>query len=191
MTLHLGGEEMISCLTNRDYTGRVPSSRLHPVPPPLELLEQLARREPQIDPSAIRTSLILLRVASQVSASLDEEFSRFGLSQGRFTVLMLLFHAREGMSPARLAEAAGVRRPTISGLLDSLDRAGLIERRGDPNDHRASIVTMTASAEGLLKRILPILCGKHATLMSTLSGAERSLLSSLLERVREQLVSLR
>lgn len=151
--------------------------------PKYEKLEQLALLYPEVDASAIRTCLTVLRVASQLSASFDEHFARFGLSQGRFAVLMMLRHRPEGMTPAAIAQAAGVSRPTITGLLDGLARAKLVQRRADRTDHRSRIITLAPAAERLFRRMLPTHYRKHAAIMAGLSRRDRDQLIELMQRI--------
>ena len=44
------------------------------------------------------------------------------------------------LTVGELASRLGLTRPTVSGVLAELDRAGLVERRPDPADRRRTIV---------------------------------------------------
>jgi DNA-binding MarR family transcriptional regulator len=71
---------------------------------------------------------------------------RRDLSRTAASVLAVL---RDG-GPQRvtaLAQAESVAQPTMTTLLSRLERDGLVERRSDPDDARAVLVTITA--EGL------------------------------------------
>jgi DNA-binding MarR family transcriptional regulator len=156
---------------------------VHPNVPKFEILKQLAAKHPGLDATAIHTSVTLLRVGSELTTAFDDLFARFGLSQGRFTVLMLLRRNAVGLSPAELAESAGVTRPTISGVLDTLQRDGLVERKPAAHDHRSSIVTLTAAAHRLMKKMLPAIFRQHAAIMARLSARQRRQLVDLLKLV--------
>jgi DNA-binding MarR family transcriptional regulator len=156
---------------------------VHPNVPKFEILRHLAAEHPALDATAVHTSVTLLRVGSELTTVFDGLFARFGLSQGRFTVLMFLRRRAGGLSPAALAESAGVTRPTISGVLDTLERDGLVERKPAAHDHRSSIVTLTASAHRLMKRILPAIFRRHAAIMAGLSARQRRQLVELLALV--------
>jgi DNA-binding MarR family transcriptional regulator len=51
-----------------------------------------------------------------------------------------------------LARAEGVRLPTMSRLVATLERDGLVTRSPDPRDGRSSIVRATASGRRILRR---------------------------------------
>ncbi|MGC4064472.1 MAG: MarR family transcriptional regulator [Polyangiaceae bacterium] len=154
----------------------------------LESVEQFAAEYPELDVSAVVGSLTLLRVGSQLLDAFDQLFSSYGLSNGRFSVMMTLRYRRNGLSPAELAEIIGVTRPTMTGLLDTLERGGIIERRPHPDDARAQMVTLSRSGKARLDRVLPSHFRRHSMIMSNLSRAEREQLVKLLEKVQLQLV---
>jgi DNA-binding MarR family transcriptional regulator len=90
-----------------------------------------------------------------------------------------------------LAEHAGVTRATMTGLVDTLERDGLVTRAPDPDDRRMMSVQLTAKGEGRLKEILPDYFARIAALMKPLSENERKTLLRLLLKVlqhAEQLV---
>jgi DNA-binding MarR family transcriptional regulator len=66
-----------------------------------------------------------------------------GLSSGALDILIQLSTAPDGMAPNALAQAGGVSARNVTGLLDTLQRDGLIERSPDPNDRRSIRATIT------------------------------------------------
>jgi DNA-binding MarR family transcriptional regulator len=52
-----------------------------------------------------------------------------------------------------LAERAGVTRATISGLLDGLQREGLLQRRNDDGDGRRLQIVLTAPGKRLAEAV--------------------------------------
>ncbi len=50
----------------------------------------------------------------------------------------------EGTRQSTIARRAGVTKQAIHPLIDDLERAGVVERRADPADGRAKLVTFTA-----------------------------------------------
>src|ERR1700722_12589384 len=119
--------------------------------PKFETMRQCAQRYPELDLTATQTSLVLLRVASDVIAAMDEELAGHGTSQGRFTILMLLENCAESdLSPSDLAEMSGVSRASISGLIDGLENAGMVRRTRDSSDGRGRAVHITKKGKRFL-----------------------------------------
>jgi DNA-binding MarR family transcriptional regulator len=55
-------------------------------------------------------------------------------------------------SLSRLADAEGVRVPTMSRIVAGLVRAGLVHREPDPADHRAGVLHATIRGRAMLRR---------------------------------------
>ncbi|MET8155018.1 MarR family transcriptional regulator [Sphaerisporangium sp. NPDC005289] len=66
-----------------------------------------------------------------------------GLSMWEYSVLLALGE-RPLRTQAALAESIGADKTRIIGVLDRLQRAGLIERTPDPGDRRARLLSVTA-----------------------------------------------
>ncbi len=151
---------------------------------------ECAQRFPELDPSACEAFLHLLRTGDEAFRVVDAHFHSHGLSQGRFTVLMLLADKAGGQShaftPAQLAEMAGVTRATMTGLVDTLERDGMVTRKPDPADRRMLLVELTPGGHEFLARIMPEHFRRISVLMAALTEAERRTLVRLLGKVAAQ-----
>lgn len=161
--------------------------------PSREYVEELAGQIPEVKPHlpAINTFLDIVRLASDLTCAYDTHFARWGLSQGKFTVMMALRHAGGGISPSELAEQGGVTRGTITGLLDGLEKQGLVERQNDAGDRRMTVVKLTAKGHALMEEFLPDHFRRSCALTEGLSEAERGQLRTLLEKVRSGIGAVR
>jgi DNA-binding MarR family transcriptional regulator len=57
------------------------------------------------------------------------------------------------LSPSELAEIERIKRPTATRIVRHLEQSALIERVTDPQDGRASILSVTAEGRALLRRL--------------------------------------
>src|SRR5829696_2035220 len=57
------------------------------------------------------------------------------------------------LSPSELAEIERIKRPTATRIVRHLEDRGLLERVRDPQDGRASILSITGEGRALLKRL--------------------------------------
>jgi DNA-binding MarR family transcriptional regulator len=152
--------------------------------PRYECLLEASERYPSLDPSAAMAFLHLLRAGDDVFKAESGFFTRHKITQGRFTVLMLLNRpASEFGTPANLAEEAGVTRATMTGLIDSLEKDGFVIRAGAPRDRRAVQVRLTGKGRRFLDRVLPHYFSFVSTLIEPLGGAQRKQLVQLLRKV--------
>jgi DNA-binding MarR family transcriptional regulator len=112
-------------------------------------------------------------------------FAEAGLQPGEFDVLATL--RRSGtpflLSPTRLYEALMISSGGMTDRLDRLERAGLVERRPDPNDRRGKLIALTESG----KRVIDETLGRHVaneqSMLSVLSRNEQEKLNVLLKKL--------
>ena len=156
--------------------------------PQYECLLQAAERYPTLDPSANEAFLNLLRTGDMVFAEIGVFLTRHNISQGRFTVLMLLHRPwAEPQTPASLAEESGVTRATMTGLIDTLEKDGMVVRQPDSHDRRTVHVSLTEQGCTSLEEMLPdyFQCVSH--IISPLNVRERKELVRLLQKLQEGL----
>ncbi|MBW8782727.1 MAG: MarR family transcriptional regulator [Verrucomicrobia bacterium] len=158
--------------------------------PRYECLLAAAQQFPDLDPSATEAYLHLLRTSDEAFRVITTNLNQNGLSQGRFTVLMLLLDKGTGRpcasTPAELADKAGVTRATMTGLVDTLERDGMVTRQPDPEDRRMMSVALTDKGVAFIKEVLPGHFRRMAALMGSLSESERQILVRLLTKILTQ-----
>jgi DNA-binding MarR family transcriptional regulator len=157
--------------------------------PRYECLLEASREFPDLDPSATEAFLHLLRAGDEAFRVVEGHLAEHEITQGRFGVLMALWtncrreEARVPLTPAEIAERTGVTRATITGLIDTLERAGLVMRTPHTDDRRMTSVMITGKGEQLLAEILPEHFRQMAWLLAPLKESERKTFVRLLTKV--------
>ena len=167
-------------------------------PPSLEryaAARRLMARVPGADPEAIDTCLCLWRFSEEMSASFEAFYAAHRLSSARGHVLAQLLEAERGLTPAQLAERAGTTPSSMTGVLRSLEREGLVRRRAMSDDRRSQRVLLTPAGRRRVESLLPLMARRLADLAGTLRPAERRAMVSgsrrLWERARALTTRLR
>jgi DNA-binding MarR family transcriptional regulator len=88
--------------------------------------------------------------------------------------------AGEPLPVGELAKRMAVSTPTVSHIVDALDKLGLIARRPDPNDRRICRLTTTAKGAELLEELSRRTTGTLADRIHQLPPAQRSALEAAL-----------
>lgn len=164
--------------------------------PRYECLREAAREFPDLDPSATESFLKLLRAGDEAFRVVAQQLGHHEISHGRFGVLMALWRRTRGtepktaLTPAELADQTGVTRATMTGLIDTLERDGLVERKPAPDDRRMTTVQLTTAGIETIQRILPGHFQVMASLMATLTAPEREVFSGLLDKILKQAVAI-
>src|SRR6266480_4802924 len=105
------------------------------------------------------------------------EDKALGLSGPRASALSVIVF-RGPITMSALAEAEQVRRPTITRLVDGLERRGLVRRVNDPADGRVQLVAATAAGERLLQGVMQLSEEEQRVLARAADLMEQSLLVS-------------
>lgn len=162
--------------------------------PRYECLLEATHRFPELDPSACEAFLHLMQVGDEAFRFVDSNLAEHNISQGRFMVLVLLLdkttNCPHPRTPAELADLSHVTRATMTGLIDTLERDGLVKREADLADRRQMSVTLTGKGRALLEAILPKHFKRMAELMTPLSEPERKSLVQLLGKIMQQASTL-
>jgi len=157
--------------------------------PKRELLNEFSSRISEINVNAVESCIALLRTASDISKMLDEHFSKYGISEGKFTVLMLLYRQSDyQLSPISLSQKAEVTKGTMTGLIAGLEKQGFIEKIPNSCDQRSYLVRLSSKGLCMLEEILPIHYTLIAKLMSGLENDQLKELTSLLNFLSKNLL---
>lgn len=155
--------------------------------PKYEAIRARAARYPEVDAGAIETFLLLMRVGSDVMSAFEKYLARHGMSRGTFSVLMVLNRdPSRGLNPSDLANRCGVTRATMTGLLDGLERKGLLRRESEQADRRTILIRLTPKASELLDGMLHDYYRRIAALMGGLTLPEKRAMSEMLVKVDER-----
>ncbi len=106
------------------------------------------------------------------------------LSWTAFVTLWVLWIWDE-MEARHLAAEAGITKGTLTGVLDTLERRGLVTRRRHDDDRRLLSVRLTDDGQALLARIYPAFNAEEAAVADLVSDADRaSVVTGLRDIVR-------
>ena len=133
--------------------------------------------------------LNLLRTADQLQIRFARLFRRYSLTQQQYNILRILRGEGKPLPILEIASRMITVVPGITGLVDRLEAAGLVNRKRCENDRRVVYVCVTDKALALLEDIDEPLLDLHKELLGHLAPAELESLNRLLEKARAPLVA--
>jgi DNA-binding MarR family transcriptional regulator len=95
------------------------------------------------------------RAARALARRFDEALRSLDLTNGQFSLLMLL-NRREPPAMAEVASLLAMDRTTLTAALKPLERRGLVTVTTDPADRRGRLIALTPQGMRLLTRAVPI-----------------------------------
>lgn len=113
-----------------------------------------------------------IRRLQQVAVALFmEETAEFGITPVQFATLMTA-HEHPGLDQRSLAARISFDTSTIGGVIDRLEKRGLILRNAAPHDRRLRLLTVTAEGEHLLEQALPRVRAAQQRILAPLGGED-------------------
>ena len=122
------------------------------------------------------------RAAVSIIAVFLEEMAVYGLRPVDFSVLSLVHH-NPGVTSRQLCNALKLLPPNLVGMLNALEKRGLIERRPHPVDGRALGLHLTAEGQELARQAEKTAGQLEIDATRKLNARERQTLMRLLQKV--------
>lgn len=99
--------------------------------------------------------LQLLRTSETIWNASRLFFARWELSPSQFNILNLLASHADGLTQIELSRELITHRSNVTGLVDRLEKRGLVARKAVAGDRRAYSVQLTRAGGQLVAKILP------------------------------------
>ena len=138
------------------------------------------RCDDSADPT-VATFRRLLRTTLSMKRALGALFAEAGLTGAQFHTLVRI--PDEGIPLTRLAARSWADPGNASGVVDRLERDGLVERRAAPHDRRVVLVHATPAGRSVVSRLWPEYVSGIHRIMEPLNAEEQAHLNELLERL--------
>jgi MarR family transcriptional regulator, organic hydroperoxide resistance regulator len=119
----------------------------------------------------------------------EAELNKLGLHVGQERVLLCLMD-QESIGQSDLVTNLCIEPPTVTKMLQRMEKAGLVERRQDEQDARASRVNATAQGRALQQSILQVWDDLEKRMLASLTVTEQTLLRRLLLQVLANLTAI-
>lgn len=116
-------------------------------------LPRPSARSRAADADPLRVWFRFIRLHRRISAAVAADMKALGLSIPQFDLLSTLTE-HEGLTQQELAERLYVTKGNVSGLVDRLVEAGLVERRSSPGDRRSHALHLTDTGRRLAGRAM-------------------------------------
>ena len=140
---------------------------------------------------ATEAFLNLGMLVGAVRSAVEMLVAREGLpSMAAFNVLSVLGGDPAPLRPSAIAERMMVTRATTTGLLDSLERRGLLRRVAGTGDGRSREVTLTAAGRAIVDRLVPAMHTFERELMGALSDAELRRLVGMIAALQHRIIEV-
>ena len=111
-----------------------------------------------------------------------EETQAHGITPVQYAALYAAMQ-QPGLDQRTLASSIGFDTSTIGGVIDRLEKRGLIERQASPTDRRVRLLQVTPEGEALLGEVIPAMLKAQKRILAPLPAAVRPQFLAMLKTV--------
>ena len=152
-----------------------------------ERLRRFKERYPEMDLEMVQFFARTMTTLHNITIMMEGYFGKLGLSKGRFMVMIQL-HGHDDPYGVNISDVIcqyRVSSATMTGIIDTLEKEGLIERIRNPKDRRRVNVRITASGREFMDDFLPRHHEYMKAFTSDLSKGERRTLVKLMTKLHQ------
>jgi DNA-binding MarR family transcriptional regulator len=159
---------------------------------PLRQGDSFEEEFPGASRSASECAVNLTRAATLLLGELQRRRRPYAeVSPAAFQVLAIVEGEGAPLPPSVIGERMLMTSGTMTALLDTLTRRGLVRRLPHPGDRRMLLVDITDAGRDVVDLVLPVTHRITQEMFANLSETDRQRLIALLGQVQEQLETLR
>lgn len=132
----------------------------------------------------VEAALNIWRTADRLQIQFTRLFRAHGLTPQQYNVLRILRGADGPLPCLEVARRLLTMVPAITGLMDRLEQAGLVQRERSAEDRRVVLAALTEEGEQLLRSLDKPVEQLHKQLLGHMSALELNRLSRLSAKAR-------
>lgn len=153
----------------------------------IQMPDDFYDQTPDANVRATEAVMNTIRTADMLFNQIGRLLRPLNVSAAGGLVLGLL-RDRGPMSPSELGERLIVSRATVTGLLDSLERRGLVLRSPHTTDRRSVVVEITPTGTSVVAEVRTTIHGQEKDWMAGFSDAELAVYIEHLQRIQDRLI---
>jgi MarR family transcriptional regulator for hemolysin len=134
-------------------------------------------------------AFLIQELARQMRRTFLERAAKSGLTQVQARALAVIYR-HEGATQIEVSRILDIQPMTFARMLDRMERAGLIERRRDPDDRRVFRIHLASRAGPVLELMADVSEDIRAQSLEGFVPAEHDLLVRYLERLKANMAQV-
>jgi len=131
-------------------------------------------------------SYLLIKASKQLKNKLDKALKEFDITAAQFSVLKQIQLSDHPITAAEIAERLGSDRPTISGIINRLQKKGVLSKVDNLEDKRSSYLKLNTVYNELVDRITTISDELNEDIFSIYTEKEVNLLGQMIYKLLER-----
>ena len=125
------------------------------------------------------------RMSIEVEKLSNNRLQPYGLTHTQFTTLKYIYmHSQFSIRQIDIEKEFSLTNPTVTGILQNLEKKGMIERIQNPEDSRSKLIKATKKAQDIKEDLVHFGEELERYVTQELTQEEKQQLHSLLKKLR-------
>jgi len=121
-------------------------------------------------------------MSRKMSSLFASRLKPYGITPEQWTVLYQVY-LQEGINQKELALRSGKDQPSITRILDVLDKKGFVRRKPDPGDRRAYLIYATPAVKQLMNETEPLELSLNDELIAGITDEQLETLDQIMKQI--------
>jgi len=157
----------------------------------LERLKRLADSYEWVEGIASKTIIEFKKTHEMLEEVFESYFQEYDISDSKFNLLVILYNSPDkGLMLSEIGDRMLVTRANITGLIDRLEKQGLVKRIRDDADRRRIQAVITKKGRAFTEEVIKRYKEWSNSIMSILNDGEKSRLISIMSKLQKGMVQM-
>lgn len=131
-----------------------------------------------------KVAILMKKTALAIEKLSNHALAPYDLTHTQYKILMLLYHNQgRPIRQIDIESHFSMTNPTVTGILQNLEKKGLVERIANPDDKRSKLLRLTESAVRMKAELYALGESLEKQVTKNLTGDERKQLVNLLKKI--------
>ena len=135
----------------------------------------------------LRLGFLIHDVSRLRRSAFDRCLKPLNVTRSQWSVLAYLSR-EDGMTQSQLAEELGLGKVAVGGLIDRLEKSGLVRRDADADDRRVNRVFLQPKSQQLIARMRKASHKLNQQILAGLTGANLEMTAKMLSAMKRNLL---
>ena len=130
-------------------------------------------------------SYLINKASKQLKNKLDKALKEVDITAAKFSIIIQIHSSEHPITAAEIADRLGSDRPTISGIINRLEKKGIVLKVENPEDRRSSYLQIHKQANKLVDKIKTISDELTSDIFSIYTKEEAEQLAGMIRKLIE------
>lgn len=133
---------------------------------------------------------LLMKTSRLLKGTLDQRLQEHDVTARQFSVLNQIANHNGRITSAEVAKELESDRPTISGVINRLEKSGYLQRKENPKDRRSAYLKLNKEALKLVEELRVISDEVNQQVFDTFTDCEKSNMNDYLVKLLHRIEKL-